>query len=422
MTGKTNPFSFPQWLTYASVANTAATFYSTSPTIINWLSTAFLFAFIVASPFTLYALHTSGPRLSIITASVLILLGNWIRYGGTRAPNPSFGVTMFGQILIGLAQPFVLSAPTHYSDLWFSPQGRVSATAVASLANPFGGAFGQLISPLFVNSPSDMPNMVLYVAIISSVATIPSFFIPARPPTPVSPSSTQTTAPIMAQVTTLLRLPTFWLLFLPFAVYVGFFNSLSSLLTQILTPYGYTETQGGIAGAILILVGLVAAAITSPIMDRTKRYLLLIKILVPLLAVSYLVFIWAPPAKSIVAPYILCAVLGAASFSLVPVALEWLVEVTWPVGPEVGSVLCWAGGQALGGVFIVISGALQDDHGSPPRNLQKALVFEAIVAIAVVPAALSLGRWGAPVRNRRLEADKSIAGRPILGSRSHGIS
>jgi len=329
---------------------------------------------------------------------------------------------MFGQILIGLAQPFVLSAPTHYSDLWFSAQGRVSATAVASLANPFGGAIGQLISPLFVNSPSDIPNMVLYVAIISSVATIPSFFIPARPPTPASPSSTQAPTPIMSQVTNLLRLPTFWLLFFPFAVYVGFFNSLSSLLTQILTPYGYTETQGGIAGAILILVGLVAAAITSPIMDRTKRYLMLIKTLVPILAVSYLIFIWAPSANSIVAPYIICAVLGAASFSLVPVGLEWLVEVTWPVGPEVGSVLCWAGGQALGGAFIVISGALQDDHGSPPGNLHRALIFEAVVAIAVVPAALGLGRWGGPVRNRRLEADKGTAGMGIRGSESTGIS
>lgn len=67
----------PQWLSYASVANTAATFYSTKPTTINWLSTSFLFAFLVASPFTLYSLHKSGPRSSIIIASVLILAGRF---------------------------------------------------------------------------------------------------------------------------------------------------------------------------------------------------------------------------------------------------------------------------------------------------------------------------------------------------------
>ncbi|KAI4267518.1 MAG: hypothetical protein LQ337_008308, partial [Flavoplaca oasis] len=69
---------------------------------------------------------------------------------------------MFGQILIGLAQPFVLSAPTYYSSLWFSPRGRVSATAVASLANPLGGALGQLINPFLATSPKDIPYMTLY--------------------------------------------------------------------------------------------------------------------------------------------------------------------------------------------------------------------------------------------------------------------
>lgn len=86
-----------------------------------------------------YTLH-HGPKQSIISASVLILLGNWIRYAGTRGGGGKYGVVMFGQILTGLAQPFVLAAPTRYSDLWFTESGRVSATAVASLANPLGGA------------------------------------------------------------------------------------------------------------------------------------------------------------------------------------------------------------------------------------------------------------------------------------------
>lgn len=93
----------------------------------------------VASPFTIYALHR-GPKDSIIAASVLLLLGNWIRYAGTKANGGIFGVVMLGQILTGLAQPFVLAAPTRYSDMWFTERGRVGATALATLANPFGGA------------------------------------------------------------------------------------------------------------------------------------------------------------------------------------------------------------------------------------------------------------------------------------------
>ena len=81
-----------------------------------------------------------SPKHAIVVASLLILFGNWIRYAGTRAQDGVFGVVMFGQILIGLAQPFVLAAPTRYSDLWYTDRGRTSATAVASLANPFGAA------------------------------------------------------------------------------------------------------------------------------------------------------------------------------------------------------------------------------------------------------------------------------------------
>ena len=315
---------------------------------------------------------------------------------------------MFGQALIGLAQPFVLSAPTRYSDLWFTPQGRVTATAIASLANPFGGAVGQLVNPFLATQPSDIPSMTLYVAIISTVATIPSFFIPSKPPTPVSASSTHTAPSLPQTVRILSRNPTFWLVFIPFAIYVGFFNSISSLLTQILTPYNFSETSSGIAGAVLILVGLVAAAITSPIVDRTKAYLLFIRTLVPVIAVSYLAFIWAPGTRFDAAPYVILAVLGAASFSLVPIGLEWLVEVTFPVGPEASSTICWSGGQLSGGLFIIISDALKGGQASnPPFTMGKALIFQAVIAVAAVPCVFLLGRIG-NIEKRRLDIDKSV--------------
>ena len=182
--------------------------------------------------------------------------------------------------------------------------------------------------------------------------------------------------------------------------------TVSSLLSQILTPYNFSETSAGIAGAILILVGLVAAAITSPIIDRTKAYLIFIKILAPLIALSYLAFVWAPGTRSAAAPYVILGVLGAASFSLVPIALEWLVEVTWPVGPEAGSTICWAGGQLLGGIFVIISDALKaGKDADPPFTMSKALIFQAVVSLAVLPFPLALG-WIGKAENRRLDIDK----------------
>jgi sugar phosphate permease len=127
-----------------------------------------MFAFTFITPVVIYVLHL-GPKKSIVTAAALLLVGNWIRYAGSHSGSGGiFGVVMFGQILTGLAQPFVLAAPARYSDLWFTNRGRVAATALTSLANPFGAALSQLIIPFWVNQPSDVSNMVLYVSIIVS--------------------------------------------------------------------------------------------------------------------------------------------------------------------------------------------------------------------------------------------------------------
>jgi len=132
-----------------------------------------MFAFVLISPLTVFVLHRGGPKLSIIIASALLLIGNWIRYASTKA-GAHYGGVMAGQIFIGFAQPFVLAAPTRYSDLWFSNSGRVAATALMSLANPLGGALAQLINPFWAseNHPEQVPNMVLYVTIIVRSLTL----------------------------------------------------------------------------------------------------------------------------------------------------------------------------------------------------------------------------------------------------------
>lgn len=166
----------------------------------NWLSTSVLFIYAVVSPFVptlipyflhvtdllnsavVYILNRYGFRHAILLASFLTLSGCWIRYAGTK--TKSFPTVMFGQVMIGIAQPFILSVPTYYSDLWFTSEGRISATALVSLSNPFGAALGQLINPMIATSPDKLPDMVMWVAIIATVACLPSLFVQERPPTP----------------------------------------------------------------------------------------------------------------------------------------------------------------------------------------------------------------------------------------------
>ncbi|KAH3536789.1 hypothetical protein KXV64_008998 [Aspergillus fumigatus] len=367
------------WLTFSSISTTASQHFGVSESAINWMSTGYLFAFCVASPVVILTLNKGGPKPAIITTSALLLVGNWIRYAGTKAQGGIFGVAMFGQILIGLAQPFCLSAPTRYSDLWFSDQGRISATAVATLANPLGAALGQLIDSFWATTPKQVPDMVLYISIIATVASIPSFFIPAAPPTPPSASSAGSKTPLRPALIQLLKTLEFWLILIPFSVYVGFFNSVSSLLNQILEPYGFSETDAGIAGGTIV-------------------------------AICYIALIFAPSSPAGIAPaYVVCALLGASSFGLLPVVLEYLVEITYPFSPEIGSTICWTGGQLLGAAFILIQDALKaSDNASPPQNMRSALIFSAVVAAVAAPFPVCIGLFGRDVRRRRLEVDRGV--------------
>jgi MFS transporter, FLVCR family, MFS-domain-containing protein 7 len=105
------------------------------------------------------------------------------------------------------------------------------------------------------------------------------------------------------------------------------------------------------------------------------------------------------------------AVTGAASFSLVPVAVEYLVELTHPISPEVTSTIGWGGGQLLGGIFIIIMDALKAGaDGDPPNNMSKALIFTAVIALVVVPLPLSLGLFGRAdkVQLRRVHSDEAV--------------
>ncbi|KXG50833.1 Major facilitator superfamily domain, general substrate transporter [Penicillium griseofulvum] len=425
------------WLTFSSISTTAAEYFDVSESAINWMSTGYLFAFCAVSPIVIWILNKGGPKPAIVTTATLLLVGNWLRYAGTRANGGIYGLAMFGQILIGFAQPFCLCAPTRYSELWFSDKGRTSATAVASLANPLGAALGQLIDAEWASKPSDIPNMVLYISVIvrethppklqpsigpfslslthhvtkqSTVAALPSFFLPAAPPTPASASSAKPHTPLGEAVRKLTRTREFWQIFVPFSVYVGFFNSVSSLLNQILSPHGFSETEAGIAGAILIVVGLITSAIMSPITDRYKHYLGSIRVLVPVVVVTYIGLIFAPGSSAGIPPsYVVMALLGAASFAMLPIVLEYLAEITYPLSSEIGSTMCWTGGQLLGACFILIQDALKAGaEAAPPYNMRNALIFAAVIAVVAAPFPLTIGLFGRVVHHRRLEVDQGV--------------
>lgn len=68
---------------------------------------------------------------------------------------------------------------------------------------------------------------------------------------------------------------------------MGLETSILTLLTPIMLPYGYTNNQAGIAGFVRLFSGFVAGTITGPLIDKTGQHLLILRLFVPLLCLTY---------------------------------------------------------------------------------------------------------------------------------------
>lgn len=89
---------------------------------------------------------------------------------------------------------------------------------------------------------------------------MPAFFIPVAPPTPPSASAEIALAEardesFLVALKKVYKNTQFWVLFAAFSISVGVFNTITSLINQIVVPYGYSDDDAGLFGASFILVG-----------------------------------------------------------------------------------------------------------------------------------------------------------------------
>lgn len=372
---------------YAPVADLArAYFHLTSLTPINWIYISAMFIYVVVSPISIYATRI-GAKTTIIAGAALLISGSWLRYLGTR--TNSFACVLVGSILCGASQPFALNIPTHYTDLWFAQGGRVTATALMSLANPLGQAVASLVVPFMAAEASQIPDMTLYVAILFTGSTVITLFTPTRPPTPVSMGAQEPKTNLVESFKALSRNKGFRYLFILISIYVALFNALATLLEQITGYFGFTNIQAGIISAVLVVFGLVVSAVMAPVLDRTGAYKVPIMVSALALGISYisLIFVIRPISSGIfILVVVFAGVIGAASLTVLPLVLELASDVTFPVRPELSASMLWMAGQLLSGIVIVVMDALRERDG----RYTHALVFMAVLAAVPVPFALAL--------------------------------
>lgn len=359
------------WITFAPITDSVESYYGVGAFGVNALSLVFMAAYIpmvFPAGWVLdglprhYGVPFGGLRWGMLLAAVGSALGACIRV------IPPYWGCFAGQTIAAIAQPFVLNAPPMLAANWFPKEQRTMATTVCSVANPVGVAMGFVLPPILVQNDDLMPLLLVEAGIAVLVALLAVLFIREKPPTPPSLSAASETRNERAleSLKTLVIDPNFWLLFLAFGFGLGSFNTLATLINQIVAPEGYNDQQSGVLGAMVVFAGLVGSGVAGAIVDKFRCYKAVLVVSFTLATLSTALFTLVLQEDQFWMVFIACTLIGLTMMPLLPISLELAVEITYPMREAMPSGLLMVQGQIVGIFLIVVmSELLKSDYTAP---------------------------------------------------------
>jgi len=363
------------WISYAPITGPAAQFYGVPDLYIGLLAMSFMIAFIPLSIPVSWAIDTWGFRLTVSIGAILMGIFGILR--GLAGTN--YMLVLLSTIGIAIAQPFLLNAWTKMPALWCSIEERTTAVGLVTLANLVGTAIGMALTPILLESFGIPSIQLLYggVAAISAVLFI--FLAREKPPSPPCPPGMEIRALMLNGLKNALKIKPFW--YYLFVSFIGFgiFNGLTTWVESIIRPRGFTPTDAGTLGALMLVGGVIGAVVIPPFSDRQhkrQRYILL-GIVCAIPGIIGLAF-----AQTSWLLFLSAFEVGFFLVSTSPVGMQYAAEITFPTPEGTSNGLVQLFGQASV-VFVYIMQAIQTEDGS----FTPALLFS--VGLLVVSALLT---------------------------------
>ncbi len=247
------------WITFASITGDAVKYYGVSDLSIGLLSLVFMVVYIVVSIPASWAIDTYGVRVAVGIGAALTGIFGLMR--GVFAPD--YNLVLIAQIGIAIGQPFILNAVTTVAARWFPVQERATAAGLGSLATYLGILVGVALTP-YLAVQSGIGGVLMAYGIVSVIAAV-VFFVMARerPPTPPCPPDQEARSLVLDGLKQTLQSRGFILLMLIFFVGLGVFNAVTTWIEDIVRPRGFTITQAGDAGGLMIIGGIIGALLTG---------------------------------------------------------------------------------------------------------------------------------------------------------------
>lgn len=185
-----------------------------------------------------------------------------------------------------------------------------------------------------------------------------------KPPTPPSASASEKSTSFVKGLKEMRKNYAYMATLISFSMGAGTFNTLTTILDQIILPLGYTEADTTVFLACIIGVGLLSAFISATILDK---YHFFKEFFVTGEIITTLGFLWFSISCSttpdsfplLIVPLVIVAI---ASFMVLSTALELSVELLFPVAPATSTGFMWMGTMFVTIVALFISNALMSKY------------------------------------------------------------
>jgi cyanate permease len=364
------------WITFAPITIDAAKFYGVSDLAIGLLSMVFMIVFIFVSIPASILIDRLGFRKAVTIGAALTAIFGLMR--GLASAN--YTLVLVAQVGIAIAQPFILNAITRMASAWF-PQGeRATATGLASLAMYLGILAGITVTP-FLLLRQGMERMLITYGVVAVVAGLIFIVFAREHPRGIAVEEPEGETFAFGGIRQALRSRDFRLLLLIFLIGLGVFNSVTTWIEDILRPRGFSITQAGLTGGMMIIGGI-AGALILPVMSdkRGKR----VTFLVFALAASCLGMIGITYFTSFFFLLASSFVMGFFLLSAAPIGFQYGAEITAPVPESTSNGLMLLVGQVSGILFIIGMDLLKS-----PSTGSMTFSLWILVALMIVSTLLS---------------------------------
>jgi MFS family permease len=340
------------WITFAPITSVAVDFYQVSDFQIGLLSMCFMIVYIVVSIPASWVIDTYGIRAGVGIGVALTGLFGMMR----GLTSHHYTLVLIAQIGIAFGQPFILNAITKLAARWFPMQERATASGLGTLSMYLGIVAGMILTPFLVIHSGIAGTLMLY-GIISLLSVVLFFsLIKERPKTPPCPPEQEERLLVMEGLKNTLRKRNFIWLMIIFFIGLGVFNCVTTWIENILQPRGFSVTQAGIAGGIMIAGGILGAFILPFFSDRYKKRIPFIKLalagtVLGLFGITFATHYWLLIVSSFA--------MGFFLLSAGPIGFQYGAEIAFPASEGMSNGLLMLMGQISGIIFIVGMDALK---------------------------------------------------------------